>query len=513
MNQKKLLLTVILLLSVVAPLHSGDPLLSDLGLDSQASREEEGFTCSPAPPPKETAQHAASEGLPPLPLPVVPLRRTEKKNPPRPPVLIAKIATKRASDWATNPADTRNLLKWMAKNLNVHFSEMNVPEAQLPADAKTVPVLYRTGHEAFSFTPEQRQRLGAYLRGGGTLIMEACCGRKAFAESAMREARLLLPERAPYRLSLEHPLFHSYFDIADFRYRPQALKAGARTGDPAVVGVDIGCRTAIFVFRWDVSCGWDEQPDNDHHKCMGYEIATAQKIGANLMSYITSERAVALPLSQAMEFVDENRSLSGKLQVAQVKYNGIWKTRECGLSMLLNYFHEQTKVPVVFAKAEVTLTSPRIFDLPMLYMTGHEQFQLTPQERASLARYLAQGGFLLAESCCGRPGFTASFHREMAAVLPGARLERISPNAMLFRYPNNVSEVQPDPALAVRLKCSGHIAPELYGVNLDGRLCVVFAPHGLACGWELAQCPYCAGIASRDALALGINILSTALLQ
>jgi hypothetical protein len=42
---------------------------------------------------------------------------------------------------------------------------------------------------------------------------------------------------------------------------------------------------------------------------------------------------------------------------------------------------------------------------------------------------------------------------------------------------------------------------------------VIYSPHGLSCGWELAQCPYCCGISSQDALALGVNVLSYAVMQ
>ena len=111
--EKRLQLLLALMMLCGLALQAGDPLLGDLGLDSEAAKAEKGFSCSPAPPSKAPAQHSSAEGMPPLPLPVVPLRRTEKKNPPRPPVLIAKIATQRESDWATNPADMKNLLKWM----------------------------------------------------------------------------------------------------------------------------------------------------------------------------------------------------------------------------------------------------------------------------------------------------------------------------------------------------------------------------------------------------------------
>lgn len=488
-------------------------MLDGLGLDSVVAQEETKYTCVAKPPAKPPAQHSSAEGLPPLPLPVVPLRRTEKKNPPRPPVLIAKIATQNQSDWATNPADAKNLLRWMAKDLNVHFSTINMPETNIPADPAEVPVLYRTGHDAFSFSPEAQERLRSYLLRGGTLVMEACCGRRAFVESALREMQELIPERPPYRFTLDHPLYHSFFDIKDIRYRPYALKAGAVDGQPSCIGIDVGCRTAVFFFRWDVSCGWDELPDSDTHHCLGYDVKTAKQLGANLMAYITAERSAALPLSKALDFVDAEKTKSGKFVIAQATYHGLWKTREAGLSMLLNSFHEQTKTPVRFAREEVALDSPRLFEVPFVYMTGHQDFELTPAERTNLRQYLMRGGLLVAESCCGREAFDRSFRQEISKVLNGQKLDRIQAAHPLFLFPNQVESVQPRPALAHKLGSKGKVQPELYGISLGGNLAVIYSPYGLACGWELAQCPYCCGIDSRDALALGVNILSYAILQ
>ena len=488
-------------------------LLDGLGLDSNVAKEELKYTCVPKPPPKPPAQHSSAEGIPPLPLPAVPLRRTEKKNPPRPPVLIAKIATRNRSDWATNPADVDNLLRWMAKTLNVHFSAINLPIERIPSDPSAIPVIYRTGHEAFSFSPEIRERLRQYVLRGGTVIFDACCGRRAFAESALREMQHLVPERPPYRLTTDHPLYHSFFEIKDIKYRPWALKAGARNGEPAAIGIDIGCRTAVFFFRWDVSCGWDELPDSDTHHCLGYTIETAKKLGANLMAYITAERSAAMPLSKALDFVDAEKGSSGKFVIAQAVYHGLWKTREAGLSMLLNSFYEQTKTPVRFERVNVPLDSPKLFDVPFVYMTGHQDFELTPAERANLRQYLMRGGLLVAEACCGREAFDRSFRAEIGRVLNGQKLERLSKTHPLFHFPNDINSVQPLPALAHQLGSKGRVTPELYGINVGGNLAVIYSPRGLSCGWELAQCPYCHGIASQDALALGVNILSYAVLQ
>lgn len=266
-------------------------LLEEMGIDSEASRmvREQDYASknSKAPP----AQHFGAEGLPPLPLPVVPQRRTEKKN----------------------------------------------------------------------------------------------------------------PEHPPYRLETDHPLYRAYYEVTEIGYRPLALKAGARNGIPSVIGIDINTRTAVF-FRYDLSTAWDKSPSDQMH-IIGYEYDTARELGANLAAYITAQRSTAMPLSRAMQFVDVDEGRAGKLAIAQVQYSGLWKTRDTSLSMLLNVFHSQTNTPVRFEKKGLPLDSSRIFNHPLLYMTGTISFSLTDRERENLRTFLKRGGVLLAEATGGAAKF------------------------------------------------------------------------------------------------------------
>jgi len=512
-RRKTNLYAVMISLLACAPFALQAGLLDGLGLGSDIATKEKAYSCVAKPPAAPPAQFSGGEGVPPLPLPAVPLRRSEKKNPPRPPVLIAKIATAKKSDWATNPGDADNLLRWMAEQLNVNFSAINLNQEQIPENPADIPLLYRTGHDAFSFTPEVREKLRSYLLRGGALVFDACCGRRAFVESALREMEQLVPERPPYRLPGDHPLFRSFSDIHDIHYREWAKKAGARDDDPGVIGIDVGCRTAVFLFRWDVSCGWDNLADSKEHHCLGYTVETARQIGANLMAYITAEKGAVMPLSKALSFVDANQEKSGKFIIGQVKYAGQWRTRDAGLSMLLNTFHEQTKTPVRFALEDIALDSPRLFDIPFLYLTGHDEVVFTEAERVNLRRYLRNGGMLFAEACCGRESFDRAFRREMKAILPETALEILPPGNAVFMFPNRLDAVQPRPALVRTLGSTGKVPPKLLGVTMNGQLSVIYSPWGLACGWELAQCPYCQGLLANDALSLGVNILTFAAIQ
>src|SRR5690349_12192060 len=93
-----------------------------LGLPAVAFGDDSGpVDCGP-PPRAKPQSRTGGESFPPLPLPVTPLRRTEKKRPPAPPALIGKMALgpvkfvvrdgKRVQsrDWMTDPADLDSLL-------------------------------------------------------------------------------------------------------------------------------------------------------------------------------------------------------------------------------------------------------------------------------------------------------------------------------------------------------------------------------------------------------------------
>ncbi|RMD77800.1 MAG: DUF4159 domain-containing protein, partial [Lentisphaerae bacterium] len=372
---------------------------------------------------------------------------------------------------------------------------------------------YRTGQTEFSFSEETRKRLRTYLVRGGTLILEATGGRPGFARSAYAELQKLFPDRPPYRLTLDHPLYHSYYDMKTINYRPAALRSGARNGVPSAIGIDIECRTAVFFFRYDLSCGWDNQLEKTRPICIGYDIPTARMLGANLMAYISSERNAAIPLSKALEYHDATPQKAGKFVIAQAIYHGIWKTRTSALNMLLNVFHEKTKVPVRFRREEVPLDSPKLFDSPMIFMTGHHAFSLTQAEVQNLRNFILRGGTLLAEACCGRHDFDINFRKAIRVMFPERTLKQVPLDHIIFNFPNKITEVSPSPALARSLKASSKIAPHLEAIEIDGRLAVIYSPYGLSCGWEMAQCPYGREIQSTDALALGVNILNYILLH
>ena len=460
----------------------------------------------PKPPP---AQVSSSEGMPPLPYPVVPQKRQERKNPPAPPVLLTKIRTNDAEDWARTPHDLKRLLEWMSAEMGASFSSNIKRWSEISTNPGENPVLYRSGYKPFKLTPEEAARLREYVRNGGTILFNALVGHPDFYQSAVEAAQQILPESPVYRLRLDHPVFRAYHEINEVRYRKRAIRDGVvKDNHPWIDGVDIDNRTAILISRFDIAMGWEK----NRHESWGYEDADARRLGANLVCYVTAMQEAGRSLGKSVELADAAGSKAGSLRVGWIAHAGPWKTRPTALPMLLRKFNEVTGAPVSFETSDVSLSDASMFETPLLYLTGTTDFALGENERANLRQFLMKGGVLFAEAGDGRPSFDQSFRTEMAKVLPDHPLVSVSSDSPLLRQPNEVGTVKARPALAA-LTGKRTTPPALFTVEINGATAVIYSPHDLSSGWEQAPAPYAIGYEAADSTAIGVNVLFHALAQ
>lgn len=476
--------------------------------------DEPGFVAPQVgpPPPPPPAHISSGETYIPYPgPPAAPQARSEKKNPPNPPVMFTKLKSDQGLvDWASRPNDLNNLLKSMKQLMDVDFACEAKSLAEITTDPEKNPILYRSGHFHFKLSDAERKRLREYLLNGGMIIFNAGMGSKPFYDSAIRELNAMFPEAPVQRLSSDHPIFHSYHDLNEVQYRRGVREAGYNGNAPWFEGVTLNCRTLAVVSRWGMDVGWDAVDDDSMR---AYGIESAQKLGVNLMAYATAQRAWAKQMAKSLQFVDSDKTLSGKLSIVQVVYDGEWKTRHKSLSMLLHQFNRRTDVPVQFNLKELRLSDASIFNAPLLYMTGHEEFHLNDAEVKNLREYLKNGGMLFAESCCGRRGFDQALRRELRRVLPDAQLAPVSAEETLFVVPNRIGALGVTPALSAQSGNASAIRPKIEGISINGHLGVIYSPLAMGGGWEMAQNPYGLGYNEQGSLALGENILMYAVTQ
>ena len=448
--------------------------------------------------------------MPPLPYPVVPQKRQERKNPPQPPVLLTKIRTDDPEDWARTPHDLKKLLEWMSGEMGASVGSNLKTWSEISTNPRENPVLYRSGYKPFTLTQAEASRLREYVRNGGTILFNALVGHPDFYQSAVAAAQQILPESPVYRLRLDHPAFRSYHEIKKVTYRARAIADGVVTDSfPWLDGVDIDNRTAILISRFDIAMGWEK----NQHDSWGYEDADARKLGANLISYVTAMQEAGRSAGKSVELADAGGSKAGNLQIGWISHAGPWKTRPAALPMLLRKLNESTGAPVSFEWREVALSDASMFETPLLYLTGTTDFALGENERANLRQFLLKGGVLFAEAGDGRSTFDAAFRSEMAKVLPDHPLTPVPATSTLLHQPNEVGTVKTRPALAAQLDNRRSTTPELFAADVNGTSAVIYSPRDLSAGWEQAPAPYAIGYEAADATALGVNILFHALVR
>ncbi len=469
-------------------------------------------TCGP-PPKAAPHRRKGGESFPPLPLPATPLRRTEKKRPPAPPALVGKIqygkivwATDARGrrymyyDWTTDPADIRNLLRWVNVQLGIRYRPQQIKLDRFSYNPAEIPVLYLTGHEGFTFSNDIRRKLRWYLQDGGTLIGDACCGSKPFTESFIKEMHAIFPNRPLEPLDGDHPLYHCFYHIQNVTYCNGTTPTGTKS--PYVLGIDLGCRTAVFMTPYDLSCGWD---GHTHDQGMRIKIADAKQLGANLTTYCLANYQLARFLSTEKVYYQSNEKTRDELVFGQIIHEGDWDPDPSAVMNLLKYVGKNSTMEVQFKRANVDLRKVDAFKYPFLYMTGHKDFHFTKEEIVALRSYLRNGGLLLVDSCCGRLAFDKAFRREIKRVLPDKDLQPLPLTHPIYSSRAHIQAVNYTDM--VRQARPNLTAPQLEGISLGGVVCVVYSKYDLGCGWENMVHPYSKGYSSRDALRLGMNVL------
>jgi hypothetical protein len=469
--------------------------------------------CGSAEPAKQQRRKAV-EGLPPLPLPATPQRRTERKRQPSPPPLIAKIQfgqvkkvkregkTVSYHDWNKDPGDIPVLLNLAHKQLDVRYTYKRGPFTTFPADATRYPIFYYTGSDSFSLPDEEIKHLREFLRNGGTIWGDSCFGDPDFFKSFVREMSRVLPDRHFRKLQPGHPLYNCFYDIQQVQYTRAVPEAPEGTGPPVIYGMDLGCRTAIILSRYDLSCGWD---GHIRQGAMGVHPNDARRLGINMISYSLATHRIGQYQSTAKVFYDKSEEARGDFQFAQAKLGENWDTQTNAIANLLRTVATETSAEVKFVHRAVDVGKNDLQSYPFLYMTGHHDFVLSETEVAALKRYLHSGGFILGSPCEGSPEFDRAFRREIARVLPGVEMERLPRQHPVYNILYNVKSVE----YSAYMNNTGELGPPLplEGVSLGSTTPVVYSPYGIGGGWRGFDHPFGRDIASEHALRLGVNIV------
>jgi hypothetical protein len=463
-------------------------------------------TCGP-PPRSNPQRQTSSEGMPPLPLPATPLRRSEPKAEPAPPLMMAKLEYGTFQDWNTDPGDADNLMRQVRDKLNLWYGWKQMHINELVAKHKAgkqcpIPILYMSGHEPFQFNDAQRAAIKQYVQDGGTFLGDACCGREEFADSFRKEVLAMFPDRAFETLELDHPIFKAFYKYTSVNYIEYIDgKRRESKGPPKLEGVNIGCRTAVIFTPFDMSCGWD---GHTHPRGKRVEVLDAQQLGINIISYVAATRQLGEVQAVTREIQAPTSRPREQFHFAQLRHQGDWNPDPNSVAQWMRHVALDSSLSVDFRPKIVDPVETKLAPYPFVYMTGHRDPGLSSREIAALRRHLKAGGFLFINNCCGRSVFDHHVRSLVGKLFPDQKLKRIKPDDELYKSFFKIAKVRDRQTRAVR-------ALDLEGITIKGRLALVYSSNDMVTHLKQVSDPFGNGYDADSCRKLAVNIVAYAM--
>jgi hypothetical protein len=425
------------------------------------------------------------------------------------------------NDWNQHPDDIRNLTQHIS-NLPkwpklLTWQTVDVTQATV-ADLLQAPIVFFNGTERPEFTQRDIDLLRDYIQQGGFIFVERCCGSAAFDEGFRELVKQIVPpsEAQLKKLPADHPVFRSEYNLLDDAGQPTA----------ELWGIDVGCRTSIIYSPHDLSCLWDKWTSFDvpkRRRELVAMITKANRVGVNVVAYVTGRELVDKLTRQ--EFAEANtyvpdRIERGLLQIAQMRYTGDWNPAPQALRNLLVALNKTVGVTASTKTRDLTALDPNLFKYPLLYLHGRHNFRLGKSEQDKLREYITNGGFLLADACCGVPQFDKSFRELMVELFPDNPLKRIPTDHELYsdKIAHEIKfvkrrEPEVQAANASMQIVTRSVEPFLEGIEINGRYVVVYSKYDISCALERQAAVGCTGYVHEDAVKLAVNAVVYALLQ
>lgn len=421
-------------------------------------------------------------------------------------------------DWDNHPDDVRNLVELISglpdwprllthQTVNMYRLQPDTAVSELAQ----APICYIAGAQRPVFTEQQIAALRAYVDQGGFILAVANCESLDFDPGFREVVERMFPEGGAdlKRLQSDHPIFR-----AEYELDAEGVE---------LYGVDFGCRTPIVYSPVDLACHWNKWMKNeprDRAIQLKTRIIRDTRIGVNIIAYATGrEPPIKLHDTGTQRIKGEDRIERGLLEIAKIKHAGGWDTAPKALRNLLLTINETVGLAASTRPKALPLMSDDVYNHPLLYMHGRHAFQLSGQERTQLAEYLSRGNVLFADACCGAPQFDRSFRAMIAQTFPDAKLKRIPVDHELFSSTigHDIRRVERRvPVSGRNAKFEARVErgePFLEGIEINGRLAVVYSKYDISCALERQSTAACRGYVQEDAMKIAVNVVLYALLQ
>ena len=412
----------------------------------------------------------------------------------RAPVLVNKL--RYGEDWDNDLDDVRNLTDLVARDWK-HLLTWQVvdPSSASVEDMLQAPIAFFNGHASPRMTAAASKRLRDYVDQGGFIFADACCGRFEFDRGFRFLMKAIFPEPQYelHVLSKEHPVYRARHILTPELH--------------PLWGIEYGCRTVVIYSPTDLSCYWNQIPNQPEN----HAVILATRVGQNVVEYATGRTLPADKL-EAREVVKNKvePAKRGALEIAKLKHGGDWNVAPMAIPHLMQALRDRSRLDVVINHREIAANDPNLVSFPLSYVHGRAGLKFGAEELTALKRHLEPGGgMIFADAACGSPAFDKSFRKVLTEMFPDQPLIPIPQDDEI--YTRNVgydlADVQYTKALNSK---QGY--PELEGVKLNGHWAIVYSKWDIGCSLESPQGVDCKGYVHESAVRIATNMVQYSML-
>ena len=398
----------------------------------------------------------------------------------RGPVLINRLDL--AGRGPVHTRDAANLVDWFGRRFSTPGRWQAVRPGDPPHVLAEATILYVDASvEDAKFDDKLAEKLGQFVRDGGTVLVQAKPGSPAAVATLKDKFLKVLPDFGAQRLDTKHPLFGVQYPVPPVE--------GLAIGDPSC--------TRIFIVSSDLTGPWAARDVKGKPDAFG--------LFANLLFYATDGDLPKVRLARRAP--STAMRVSGHVALARVRHKGDWSTCPRMESRLSEVLARAVSVGIR-ETPPVDLSQDVPHHIPLLWMTGSQGPDLSAEQIQRLKKYLRAGGTLMIDPAVGKVEFFDAASKMLKDAFGPGSLKRLAAGHPLLSG-NFADGMGSDVGKAAFTRAAGKAqsVPELWHVDIDGRAAVVLSRYGLTCPVEGNPTFGQLGLATDDARRLAANVV------
>ena len=176
-----------------------------------------------------------------------------------------------------------------------------------------------------------------------------------------------------------------------------------------------------------------------------------------------------------------------KFFFTRLQYNsGDWNVDQRMPSNLMHSLVQYTKIPVDTQERVVQLNSPKIFESPFCYLSGHKLVEFDEDEARNFKAYVQRGGFVFVDDCNHDIDglFAKSFEVQMAKLFGEGALKKIPNNHPLYTSFFRFEEGPPTTGFELNGWGDDLVHDYLKAIEIGGKIRVLYSNKDYGCEWD-----------------------------